>query len=62
MQAEIEGDDRLWTTSASPFTHLFQNEVMFLLKIMLIYDKSLLSGGHLPVPRGWPLNGGSTVF
>ena len=36
----------------------FQKKVMFLLKIMLIYDKPLLSGqtplnGHLPVPRGY---------
>ena len=40
--------------------------VMFLLMIMLIYDKPLLCGqpqlsGHLLVPGGWPLNGGSTV-
>ena len=33
---------------------------------MLIYDKPLLSGqpllsDHLPVPRGWPLNGTTTV-
>ena len=42
----------------------FKNIVMFLLKVMLICDKPLLSGqpllsGHLPVPRGWPLDGGS---
>ena len=39
---------------------LFQNNAMFLLTIMLIYDDSLLSGqpplsGHLPAPRVWPL-------
>ena len=28
---------------------------------MLIYDYHLLSG-HLPVPRGWTLKGGSTVI
>ena len=28
---------------------------------MLIYDYHLLSG-HLSVPRGWTLNGGSTVL
>ena len=39
---------------------------MFLRKDTLISDEPLLSGqpllsGHLPVPRGWPLHGGSTV-
>ena len=29
--------------------------------IMLFYDEILLSG-HLPVPQGWPLNLGLTVF
>ena len=34
---------------------------------MLIYDKPLLSSQsplsrHLPVPQGWPLNGGSTLL
>ena len=59
---EVEGDDQFWTSNASPVTHLFQNNVMFLLKIMLIfffiYDESLLSSqppisGHLLIPRGW---------
>ena len=63
---ELEVDDRLWTSNTSPVARLFQNKLMFLLKIMLIYDKPLLSGqpplgGHLLVPRGWPLNEGSTV-
>ena len=40
--------------------------VMFLPKLMLIYDKPPLDGqsptsSQLLVPRGWPLNGGSTV-
>ena len=49
----------MWNNNAAPVTPLFQNIVMFLLEIMLIYDQPLLSGqaplsGHLPVPRGWP--------
>ena len=49
----------MWNNNAAPVTCLFQNKVMFLLEIMLIYDQPLLSGqaplsGHLPVPRGWP--------
>ena len=57
-----------WTSNASSVVHLFQNKVMLLLKIMLIYDEPLLNGqpplsGHLPVPRGWrSLNGGSTLL
>ena len=43
IQSEIDGDDRLWTGNASPVARLFQNKVMFLLKIMLIYDEPLLS-------------------
>ena len=55
MQSEIEGADQLWTSYAAPDVCLFQNKVMFLLKIMLIYDDPLLSGqppisDHLPVP------------
>ena len=42
MQSEI--DDRLWTTNTSLVERLIQNKVMFLLKIMLIYNKPLLSG------------------
>ena len=61
----MEGDDRLLTRNASSVPLLFQNKVMFLLKIMLIDDEALLSGqpplsGHFPAPRGWPLNCGST--
>ena len=41
---EVEVDDRLWTSNASPVARLFQNKLMLLLKIMLIYDKPLLSG------------------
>ena len=57
MQSEIEGADQLWTRYAAPGVCLLQNKVMFLLKIMLIYDDPLLSGqppisGHLPVPQG----------
>ena len=52
-----EGADQLWTRYAAPGVCLFQNKVMFLLKIMLIYDDPLLSSqppisGHLPVPQG----------
>ena len=57
MQSEIEGADQLWTRYAAPGVCLFQNKVVFLLKIMSIYDDPLLSGqppigGHLPVPQG----------
>ena len=51
MQADIEGDDRLWTRNASPvacFFFFFQNKVMSLLKILLIFDERLLSG-QLPL-------------
>ena len=66
IQSEIEADDQLWTSNTSHVARLFRNEVVFLLKITLFYDKHLLSGqpplsGHLPVPRGWPLNGAITV-
>ena len=40
----LEGDDRLWSSDVSLIAYLFQTKVMFLLKIMLIYDKSLLCG------------------
>jgi len=58
---KIEGYNRLLTRNASSLTLLFQNKVMLLLKIMLIYDEALLSGqpplsGHSPIPRGWALN------
>ena len=57
MQSEIEGADQLRTSYAAPDVCLFQNKVVFLLKIMSIYDDPLLSGqppisGHLPVPQG----------
>ena len=40
----LEGDDRLWSSDVSLIAYLFQTKVMFLLKIMLIYDKPLLCG------------------
>ena len=51
---KIEGGDQLLTSNVSFVTLLFQNKVMLLLKIMLIYDEALLSGqpplsGHMPV-------------
>ena len=51
---KIEGGDQLLTSNVSSVTLLFQNKVMLLLKIMLIYDEVLLSGqpplsGHMPV-------------
>ena len=66
IQSEVEVQDRLGTSHASPVASLFQNKVMFLLKIILIYDTLLLSGQtplkcHLPVTRECPLNGGWTV-
>ena len=67
IQSEMEGYNRLLTSNDSSVTLLFQNNVMFLLKITLIYDKALLSGqpplsGNLSVPRGRPFNWGSTVL
>ena len=67
IKAEVVGGDRLWTSYASPVALLFQDKLMFLLKIMLISDEPLLSSqppldGHLLVPRGWPLKGESTVL
>ena len=43
-KSQIEGEDRLWTRNAAPVECLLQNKVMFLLKIMLIYDEPLFSG------------------
>ena len=34
------GDDGLWTSNDTLITCLFQDKVMFVLKVMLIYDKS----------------------
>ena len=34
IQSEIEGEDQLWSSNAAPI--MFQNKVMFLLKIMLM--------------------------
>ena len=53
----LEGDDQLWSSDVPLIAYLFQTKVMFLLKIMLIYDKSLLCGqpqlsSHLLVPGG----------
>ena len=33
----MEGDDQFWFSNAAHVTCLFQNKVMFVLKIMLIY-------------------------
>jgi len=42
----------LWTRNTSPVVRLLQSKVMFLLKIIPIYDKPLLSGQPLPItPR-----------
>ena len=40
-QSEIEVDDQLWTSNAGPVVcfFFFLNKVIFLLKIMLIYDE-----------------------
>ena len=59
--------DRLWTSNASPIACMFHNKVMFLLMIMLIYDKPILSGqpplsNHSQVPGGWLFDDDSTVF
>ena len=56
VQFAIQGDDRLWSSNNDPLLCLSQNKVMFLLKIILIYDKLLWM-----LPRGWQLNEGSTV-
>ena len=68
-QSEIEVDNGLWSSNASPIVCLFQNKVMFLLKIILINDKPLLNdlsplSGHLQalVLRRWLLNANSTVL
>ena len=56
-----------WTSNAFSVLHSFQNKVMLLLKIMLIYDEPLLNrqlplSRHLPVPQGLPaINGGATT-
>ena len=39
IQSKIEGDGRFWTSNASSVARLFQNKVMFSLKMMLIYDE-----------------------
>ena len=67
IQSEIEDANQLWTSNAAPDVCLFQNKVMFPLKIILIYDEPLLKGqpplsGHLLVTRGLPLNGGSAAY
>lgn len=51
----MEDVDWLWIITASFVACLFQNKLMFLLKIMLIYD--LYALGHLPLPRRWRLTG-----
>ena len=41
IQSETEGDYRLWASNAAPVACLFK-KMMFLPKIVLIYDKPLL--------------------
>ena len=50
-----------------PLRVCLKDRALFLLKIMLIYWPTSMSSqpwlsGHLPVPQGWPLNGGSAVL
>ena len=40
----ITGPQLLWTSNDTLITCLFQKKVMFVLKVMLIYDKALLGG------------------
>ena len=62
-----------WTNNAAPIVCLFQTKEDVSAKghahVMLIYDEPLLSSqpplhvrGHMLVPQGWLLNGGSTVI
>ena len=44
----------------SPSACFYQNKVMILQKIVLIYDEPPLSG-HLPVLPEWLLNGGTNM-
>ena len=58
MEENTVGDGR-WQLFAAPVACLFQNKVLFLLKIVLIYDEPLLSGqpplsSHFPLSREWP--------
>ena len=51
----------------APGENLLLRELMFLIKIILIYDEPLLSSksplsGHMPLLLGWPLYRGSTVL
>ena len=39
----VIGDNQLWTSIAAPIAYLFQNKVMSLLRILLIYDEPLSS-------------------
>ena len=41
-EIHVAGDDQLWTSNDTLITCLFQKNVMFVLKVMLIYDKALL--------------------
>ena len=67
MQSEIEGADQLWTRCAAPGVCLFQNKVMFLLKIMLILWRPSI---EQPTSNKRPfacssrvgLNGGSAAY
>ena len=56
----MEVDDQLWTSNASPVMHLFQNKVMFLLKIMIISDGPPLSS-QPPLTICWYPEGGHLI-
>ena len=70
IPSEIDVDNGLRTSNASPIVCLFQNKEMFLLKIILInfvtnlYNLSALSpfSSHLQVLRRWLLKANSTVL
>ena len=59
---------QLWTCNGAPVASLFQNEVMILQKIMLIYDEPLtersppiIKAATCRFPEGGLFNGGSTL-
>lgn len=39
VQSEKGADDRFWTSNAALVAYLYENEVMLMLKIMLIYEE-----------------------
>ena len=61
-------NDQLWTCNAAPVANLFQNKVMILQKIMLIYDEPLterstpiIKAATCRFPEVGLFNGGSTL-